>query len=133
MAPLATTIDDDEAVALRFAHGLGSLLPLFRPVLHEAETFWPPDQPPAVVLLSSLGRVFAGGFDTLSGMDRAAVMGQVERGMAGGADHLGTAVATGFLEALIYKAEADGIWPLIETALGLLSLGFAVAYRSDLL
>ncbi len=107
------------------------LLPLFQPTMHDAEKFWFPDKPPAVILLSSLGGAFAAGFQTLSARDRKAVAEWLEDGMAGGADYPGTAVATGFIEALIHKAEAAGIWPQVEAVLGPLSHDFAVAYRSD--
>ncbi len=107
------------------------LLPLFRPVMHDAEEFWSPDKPPAVVLLGGLGDAFAAGFQTLSARDRNAVAEWLEDAMTGGADHLGTAVATGFIEALIHKAESNGIWPEVEAVLGPLSQDFAAAYRND--
>ena len=122
---------EDEALAIRFADRLGMLLPLFQPAMSDAEEFWFPDKPPAVVLLGSLGGAFADGFQTLSIRDRKAVAERLEDGMRGGADYLGTAVATGFIESLIHKAEAKGIWPEVEAVLGPLSQDFAAAYRSD--
>ena len=134
MSQLAATPEkstEDEAVATRFAEGLGMLSPLFQPTMRDAEEFWFPGKPPAVVLLGSLGSAFASSFQTLDAQDRKAVTERLEDGMKGGTDYLGTAVATGFLEALIHKAEADGIWPEVEAALGSLSRNFAAAYRSD--
>ena len=134
MNQLTTTSDksgEDEALAVCFTEGLGTLLPLFQPAMRDAEEFWSPDKPPAVVLLGSLGGAFAAGFQTLNARDRKAVAEWLEDGMKGGADYLGTAVATGFIEALIHKAEADGIWPEVEAVLGPLSHDFAAAYRND--
>ena len=122
---------EDEALAIRFTERLGTLLPLFQPAMRDAEEFWSPDKPPAVVLLGSLGSAFAAGFQTLSIRDRKAVAERLEDGMRGGADYLGIAVATGFIEALIHKAEANGIRPEVEAVLGSLSQDFAAAYRSD--
>ncbi len=130
-----TTISDksaeDEAIAICFTEELGMLLPLFQPVMRDAEQFWSLDKPPAVVLLGSLGSAFAAGFQMLSARDKEAVAERLEDGMTGGADYLGTAVATGFMEALIHKAEANGIWPEVEVVLGPLSHDFAAAYRND--
>jgi len=133
MNQLTTASDqsaENEALATRFTERLG-VLPLFQPVMRGAEEFWSPDKPPALVLLGSLGDAFAAGFQTLSARDRQAVAEWLEDGMAGGADYLGTAVATGFIEALIHKAEANGIWPQVEAVLGPLSHDFAAAYRND--
>lgn len=123
--------DEGETFALSFAERLGKLLSLFQPVMHDTEEFWFPGKPPAVVLLGNLGGAFAIGFRTLSVRDRRTVAERVEDGMTGGADYLGTAVATGFMEALIHKAEADDIWPEVEATLGPLSRNFAAAYRND--
>lgn len=123
--------DKGETLVLNFAERLGTLLLLFQPVMHDAEEFWSPGKPPAVVLLGNLGRAFATGFQTLSARDRKTVAEQVEDGMTGGTDYFGTAVATGFVEALIHNAEANGIWPEVEATLGPLSRSFATAYRND--
>lgn len=134
MSQLTTTSDKspkNEALAIRFTEKLGMLLPLFQPAMRDAEEFWSPDKPPAVVLLGSLGSAFTAGFQTLSTQDRKAVAEWLEDGMKGGTDYLGTAVATGFIEALIHKAEASGIWPEVEAALGPLSHDFAAVYRND--
>lgn len=130
MDQVTTAADRDEADALRFALRLGAELPVFRPVLEQAEAFWSPDQPPATVLLGSLGSAFAKSFGTLGARDRAAVAARLEEGLTGGADYLGTAVATGFLEAAIHRAEADGTWPEVAAALGPQSRDFAEAYRN---
>ena len=82
-----------------------------------------------MVLPGTLGTAFAAGFQTLSARDRKAVAERLEHGMKGGADHLGTAVATGFMEALLHRAEATSGSPEVEAALGPLSRGFATAYR----
>lgn len=135
MDQITATLDQSnecETLALNFAERLGALLSLFQPVMHAAEEFWSPGKPPAVVLLGNLGGAFAAGFQTLSARDRQTVAEQIEGGMTGGADHLGTAVATGFIEALIHNAEADDIWLEVEATLGPLSRNFSNAYRNDL-
>ncbi len=123
--------NEGETLALNFAERLGTLLLLFQPVMHNAEEFWFPDKPPAVVLLGNLGTAFATGFRTLSAHDRKTVAEQVKNGMTGEADYAGTAVATGLIEALIHDAEASGTWPEIEATLGSLSRSFATAYHND--
>ena len=121
---------EDEAYAVCFTEKLAMLLPLFQPAMRDAEEFWSPDKPPVVVLLGNLGGAFAAGFQTLSTGDKKAVAEWLEYGMKGGADDLGTAVATSFIEALVHKAEANGIWPEVEAVLGPLSQSFAAAYRN---
>ncbi len=129
MDQVTTGAGEDQAEALRFALRLGEL-PLFQPVLREAETFWSPDLPPAVVLLGSLGQTFAAGFHTLGSGSRQWVANLIDRAMESGSDYLQTVVATGFLEAVIHRAESDGTWPALAAALGPQSRRFADDYRS---
>lgn len=121
-------MDDIKAQTLAYAHELSAAAPVFAPVLEEAEAFWAPDQPLATCLLGALGQAFAGQFSAVSPADRAVVMAHVEDGMADEGD-LGIAVATGFIEAMIHRAEADDTWPVVEQGLGPLSRQYADAYR----
>lgn len=129
MDQIATDAERDQADALRVAGRLGGSLPLFSPVLRDSQAFWFPDLPPATVLLGELGHTFAAAFRTLGAEDRATVARIVETAM-GDSDYVSTAVATGFLEAAIHRAETDGTWPDVAAALGPQSLAFAEAYRS---
>lgn len=129
MDQIVNDAERDQADALRVAGWLGGSIPLFSPVLREAQAFWSPDLPPATVLLGELGQAFAAAFHMLGAEDRATVAHIVETAMDG-SDYVSTAVATGFLEAAIHRAEADGAWPDVAAVLGPQSLAFAEAYRS---
>jgi hypothetical protein len=114
-----------------FVSRLSTLSAGMQQVYSDCVTDWLPDEPPRTVLFGALGRQFAEEFSTLSDLRRNEACSLVEAAMLSKDERLVTAVATGFIEAMVGRAYGiQGQWNLMWPMLGEASRRHATAWLS---
>ena len=83
-----------------------------------------------VLLFSALGRMTIRAYFSSYREAAISVLTKIEEGMCFGDIQVGTAIATGFIEAMISETDKHtGTWQEIETLLGNESRAYATAWR----
>ncbi|MGC9671536.1 DUF7674 family protein [Planosporangium sp. 12N6] len=88
------------------------------------------DVPPLTVRLAHLGRALAEHVDAMTPQQRRLVLDLLERVLATGSEHDSTAVATGFLEALVSAWDRGFDFPRIWDDLGPKSQEYCIAWNA---
>lgn len=90
---------------------------------------WRPEDPPVTILFAALGYRIAETFDRTGADARRRVFSLIEQAMASDDPDLGTAVATGLIEALAtHAAQSEPLWKRMAPWLGPLSKQHAEAW-----
>ncbi|QPF85087.1 hypothetical protein IC762_01765 [Bradyrhizobium genosp. L] len=117
--------------AERFLSEVVEFSPSLAEVYRETIKYWAPDLPPITVAYAEIGRKFADIFEELDPNTRASIFALVEAGMQSDDEAIGTAVATGLIEALVGRAWRTGRWEHVREELGPLSKSHADAWLGD--
>jgi hypothetical protein len=90
---------------------------------------WLPEAPPVTTLFAAIGYEIAEDFDGNQSDKNRTIFSMIEEGMNSDDSLLGTAVATGLIEAMTTRAmQIDGLWERIVPHLGKLSRYHAEAW-----
>ncbi|MEP1422297.1 MAG: hypothetical protein ABJK59_11060 [Erythrobacter sp.] len=99
---------------------LANLAGLFSPILsthQETIDYWGAEEPPITIAFADVGRCIVQTFNEMDSPTRAAIFDRIETGMKSDDEQLGTAVATGLVEAIVGHAARLGNWEMIRTDL----------------
>jgi hypothetical protein len=105
---------------------LGRTHPLLNATLEASRRAWEPELPPVTVAMGALASAFATGADAMSRTEIDEVARVVEQLME--SEPGSTAVATGFLEALVHAVSRDPSKRKAVAALGRLAREYCRAY-----
>lgn len=115
----------------KFLDELGEISPAVKSVEQEMLKDWLPEFPPVTTLFAAVGYRIAEDFDKNSEQINRSFFFLIEIAMESDDLLLGTAVATGLLEALVgCVAQEKGLWARISPLLGPKSLYHAEAWMS---
>jgi hypothetical protein len=92
--------------------------------------YWAPDNPPAIIALSELGRRIVDDFNSVSPATNEAIFKLIEEALAVGDAELATAVATGIIEGIVGRAVRIDIWNEVHPRFGKLSASHAKVWAS---
>jgi hypothetical protein len=104
---MSSKIDD-------FTDALIRVLPYLSEVHQRTVDYWSPDEPPVTILFADLGRAISDGFEGLDEKKRVEIFELIESGINSDDEVLGTAVATGLIEAMLGRAYRINIWGKME-------------------
>ncbi len=90
------------------------------------------DDPLPLCMLGYFGQIRAEHFDSVPLQEWRFILASLERELKSGDEYMEAAVATGFIEGLIYQSEEISLdlWRRIEADLGPEARGYADAYRN---
>jgi len=100
-------------------------------VHRETIEYWAPELPPITIAYAEIGTKLVDIFDALDPNTRRSIFALVETGMQSDDEAVGTAVATGLIEALVGHASRLGRWEHVGEELGPLSKSHADVWLGD--
>lgn len=94
--------------------------------------YWEPEEPPITVLFGDIGREITKQFYNFECETKNKIFALIEQGINSDDDELGTAVATGTIEAMVGSAYNDKkLWEAIKSSFGEASRDHAVAWSGE--
>ncbi len=115
----------------KFLDSLGAISAGVKSAEQEMLKEWFPELPPVTTLFAAVGYRIAEDFDKNGEQINRSLFSLIESAMKSDDLVLGTAVATGLLEALVGRvAQEEGLWVRISPLLGPSSLHHAEAWMS---
>lgn len=115
-----------------FLAELFSIDPSLRVVSKTVYDDWAPGNPPLTILFATLGIKFAEGYEGRDFEINQKILRLVEEGVISEDDELGTAVATGMVEAMVNNFLLDGTrWEKHKKELGEQTLRHAEAWAGN--
>lgn len=94
-------------------------------------SYWEPEEPPVLLLFSTIGRAIANHLGSLQNDTKLLVFQHIEDGISSGNPKLSTMIATGLIESLVSASDHnEETWNEILSLLRPESKKHAVAWRS---
>jgi len=103
---------------IAYLDALTRLSPAFGTARAETVAYWAPDAPPTTILFAEQGEAIVDNLSQLDQEDRDALFAMIDEGMNSADEELSTAVATGFVEGAIGRADRSGHLDELLAALG---------------
>ncbi|MFA5490909.1 MAG: hypothetical protein WC284_17145 [Candidimonas sp.] len=116
-------------VSRKFIDRLVAVSPTLSSAFNETVEYWEPETPPVTIAFAELGQSVFENFETLGPARIQEIMAMIEEGIASDDDELSTAVATGFIEAVVGQAsKVEGDLERVLPTFGRLSRSHAEAW-----
>lgn len=114
-----------------FVDEISAIYPRLAQTHRETIKYWSPEDPPVTIVFGEIGDRIVEDFDAIEPGTKRTLFRRIEEGMASEDEELGTAVATGLIEAMIGKASHLGKnWEMFRPHLGPLTRSHADAWLS---